>query len=210
MPAHFITFEGGDGSGKTTLVQSLYEVLKKRGLDVIQTKAPGGTPVGKVIRELLLHPSDPLTHRAELLLFLADRAEQVEKVILPALKEGKVVLCDRYNDSTLAYQGKARGFDLKEVEAMCQFATQSLRPNLTLYLDLEPAIGLKRVKLASGGKDQIEKEAIPFHQTIREAFHEFAKADPTRYAIVDASKSKEAVLNESLRLIDAHCTFSNA
>ncbi|NGX39746.1 MAG: Thymidylate kinase [Chlamydiae bacterium] len=201
MPGHFITFEGGDGAGKSTLIQSLLEALQSLGHDVMQTRAPGGTPAGQTIRELLLHPTDPLVARAELLLFLADRAQQVEKVILPALDQGKIVLCDRYNDSTLAYQGKARGFPLKEVENLCAFATQSLRPELTLYLDLDPRIGIERVKQSSS-KDQIEAEKISFHETIRTAFHELAAADPSRFRIIDASQPKEIVLKESLKQIE--------
>lgn len=209
MKGHFITFEGGDGAGKTTLIQSLHKALLERGHDVIETRAPGGTEAGKVIRKLLLHPDEVLAPRAELLLFLADRSQQLEKVILPALREGKVVLCDRYNDSTIAYQGYARGFDVATVEDLCSFATDHLKPHLTLYLDLDPEVGLERVKNASDGKDQIEAEALSFHQTIRKAFHTIAEKEPTRFQILDAAQSKEDVFQEAMRLIDVHCFAAN-
>lgn len=202
----FITFEGGDGAGKTTLIESLHAHFAHEGCDVVHTRAPGGTGAGQVIRKLLLHPDDPLVTRAELLLFLADRAQQVEKVILPALSEGKVVLCDRYNDSTLAYQGIARGFPLSFVKEACAFATGGLKPDLTLYLDLDPSLGIQRVQKANDHyKDQIEKEDLSFHKRIREAFLSFQKEDPTRFQILDASKSKETVFQEALKLVQNRC-----
>jgi len=210
MRGHFITFEGGDGAGKSTLITRLAEILTQRGYEVVQTHAPGGTTPGKVIRELLLHPQEPLVDRAELLLFLADRSQQVEQVILPALEAGKVVLCDRYNDSTLAYQGGARGFDLKKVGEMCRFATSDLHPDLTLYLDLDPEIGIERVKSEKKSKDQIEKENLTFHQKIRKTFHEIGEKEPTRFQIIDAAQSKEAVFDKALQLIDDYCFAKNA
>ena len=210
MRGHFITFEGGDGSGKTTLIQNLQIVLEKKGYTVLVTHAPGGTDAGKVIRDLLLHPKDPLVKRAELFLFLADRAQQVEKVIRPALSKGKIVLCDRYNDSTIAYQGGARGLDVEEVSKLCTFATNSLQPEITLYLDIDPKIGLDRVKKLQGSKDHIEKEKLSFHENIRKTFHSIAKKNPTRFRILDAMQSKETVLSEALKLIDDYCHAANA
>lgn len=197
----FITFEGGDGAGKSTLIEQVYAALVDRGHEVCKTFAPGGTKPGQVIRDLLLHSQQPLAKRTELLLFLADRAEQIEKVIKPALLAGKLVLCDRYNDSTFAYQGLARGFPLPKIEELCHFATEGVQPNLTLYLDIDPKVGLERGQKSKGSHDQIEAENIEFHQKIRKAFHQIREKDPSRFQIIDASQSKEAVFKEAFSLI---------
>ncbi len=209
MKGRFITFEGGDGAGKSSLIISLHAALIKRGHEVIQTRAPGGTEPGKVIRELILHPHEPVVPQAELFLYLADRAQHVEKVIKPALEEGKVVLCDRYNDSTIAYQGGARGFGVERVQELCELATSNLIPDLTLYLDLDPQVGLERVRNANGSKDQIEAEDLAFHEQIRDTFHRIAKENASRFQIVDASAPREEVFEEALRLITAHCLPAN-
>jgi len=210
VKGHFITFEGGEGAGKSSLIISLHAALIDKGLNVIQTRAPGGTEPGKVIRELLLHPQEPVVSKAELFLYLADRAQHVEKVIKPCLEEGKVVLCDRYNDSTIAYQGAARGFGLEKVQKLCDFASGGLQPSLTIYLDIDPEIGLERIKAATGRKDQIEQETIEFHKRIREAFHTIAKKNPHRFQIIDASKLREEVFEEALRLIDVNVLAQSA
>lgn len=205
MKGYFITFEGGEGAGKTSLIISLHAALIEKGYEVMQTRAPGGTEPGKVIRELLLHPTEPVVPEAELFLYLADRAQHVSKVIRPALSQGKVVLCDRYNDSTVAYQGGARGFGLDRVESLCHFATGGLTPNLTIYLDLDPEIGMERIKKAQATKDQIEAEDLSFHRKIRQTFREIAKKHPARFRILDATAPKETVFEQALKLIDAHC-----
>lgn len=205
----FITFEGGDGAGKTTLIDQLYLDLQTRKLPVLKTRAPGGTEVGKQIRNLLLHTEkNTLDQRCELFLFLADRAQHVEEVILPALAKGIIVLCDRYNDSTIAYQGGARGFSSEWVNNLCSFACQDLKPHLTLYLDLDPAIGAQRAKKAGLQKDRIESEELPFHQKIRDAFREISKQDPHRFQILDASNPAQDVFHLAKEKIDAlisHC-----
>lgn len=196
----FITFEGGEGSGKTTLIKKIAQALNKDGLDVLSTRAPGATPLGGKLRYLLLKSTAiDVSPRAELLLFLADRAQHVDEVILPALAEGKVVLCDRYNDSTLAYQAGARGFDRDWVHEMTEFASHSLRPNLTLYLDLDPEIGLARKSEKSG--DRIQKKEIEFHQKVRNAFLDIARRDPKRFIVIDASLKKEQVLEIALEKV---------
>jgi dTMP kinase len=202
VKGHFITFEGGDGAGKSSLIISLHAALIEKGLKVIQTRAPGGTEPGKVIRELILQPQEPVVPKSELFLCLADRAQHVEKVIKPSLEDGAFVLCDRYNDSTAAYQGGARGFGLEEVKHLCDFATDGLQPSLTLYLDIDPEIGLERIKAATGRKDQIEQETIEFHTKIREVFHTIARKNPERFRIIDASRLREEVFAEALKLID--------
>ena len=200
----FITFEGGDGAGKSTLIEKIYRGLIQNGHDVFLTRAPGGTEIGKEIRNLVLHKQDAfLAPRCELLLFLADRAQHVEEVILPALKEGKIVLCDRFNDSSIAYQGGARGLTPGLVGNLCNFACDGLEPDLTLYLDLDPKIGFERAKKAGLSKDRIESEALEFHNKIREAFRQIAKNEPKRFILIDASKSQDEVYNQGQEKIDA-------
>lgn len=196
----FITFEGGEGAGKTTLIEKILQDLLARKLPALKTRAPGGTKTGEMIRNLLLQKGEsPLSKRCELLLFLADRAQHVDEVIEPALKENKIVLCDRFNDSTIAYQGGARGFDEALVKNLCAFASLNLIPDLTFYLDLDPKIGLQRVKRS---KDRIEAEDIAFHENIRQAFHRLAKTEPKRFRILDASRSPDQVFQEAMRHIN--------
>ncbi len=198
----FISFEGGEGAGKSTLIQKIYEEFLKREKSVLLTRAPGGTMTGELIRHLLLHHDEKdISSRCELFLFLADRAQHVEQVILPALKEHKIILCDRFNDSTVAYQGGARGFHAEWIRKLCHFATDNLEPNITLYLDIDPYEGLKRVQRS---KDRIEKEDIAFHQKIRMAYLEIAKKEPTRFYVLDAFQQPDTVFRQALDLLDAH------
>jgi dTMP kinase len=199
----FITFEGGEGAGKSTLIERVYETLSLRHLPLLKTRAPGGSKVGEAIRNILLYKQDPVSPRCELFLFLADRAEHVDEVIAPALKNGKIVLCDRFNDSTIAYQGGARGFDSAWIKKLSAFASHDLQPTLTLYLDLDPKIGFKRLQQAGLTKDRIESEDILFHQKIRASFHQIAKEEPKRFHILDASKTPDEVYSQAMREIDA-------
>jgi dTMP kinase len=201
-----ITFEGGDGAGKTTLIDKVYDALASQGRTVLKTRAPGGTKAGEVIRNLLLTHRELVLHaRCELLLFLADRSQHVEEVIRPALARGEIVLCDRFNDSTEAYQGGARHLKIDKVRDLCAFATDGLQPDLTLYLDLDPRIGLERAHKMSGSKDKIESEALEFHMSIREAFHQIAKREPNRFHLLDASLPKEAVYLQAMKYVNATC-----
>lgn len=203
IKGHFITFEGGDGAGKSTLIETLHRYLERLGRSVVKTRAPGGTKIGETIRSLLLNKGDtPLSVRGELFLFLADRAQHVDEVIKPALAKGQVVLCDRYNDSTVAYQGTARGFDSVWTRSLCDFATNNLQPTLTLYLDIDPKIGLSRVANTGVAKDRIESEALSFHEKIRESFHRIAKEEPKRFRIIDASQSPETVFENALKIVN--------
>ncbi|HSX03780.1 MAG TPA: dTMP kinase [Rhabdochlamydiaceae bacterium] len=202
MKGKFITFEGGDGAGKTTLIESVHAALLSKGQKVLKTREPGGSPVGAGIRELLLHSKNPLTKRCELFLFLADRAEHVDKVIVPALEKGEIVLCDRFNDSTIAYQAGARGIDEQQVRALCTIACNGVEPHLTLYLDLDPRVAFERVQKMGKAKDQIEAEDLTFHDKIRAAFHQIAKREPRRFFIIDASQKPESVLMQALKLIE--------
>ncbi len=193
-----ITFEGGEGAGKTTLIKGVRKALQEKGKDVLVTRAPGGTPFGNKMRSLLLDEKGPLDKRAELFLFLADRAQHVKEVIKPALALGKVVLCDRFNDSTVAYQGVARELDPVYVRSLCLFAGDGLLPNLTFYLDIDPEVGLKRAMVESGSKDRMESESLSFHKKIRGAFHAMAEEEPSRIYQLDGELSPEIILKQAL------------
>lgn len=206
MKGIFITLEGGEGAGKSTLLSGIAAYLHAKGVPFVQTRAPGGTLFGEKVRSLLLHEERTLEGRAELFLFLADRAEHVEKVIKPALQEGKVVLCDRFNDSTIAYQGVARELDADFVRALCDFATGGLQPDLTFYVDVDPIVGLKRALAHSQGQDRIESEALTFHQKIREAFHSMARKESHRIRTLDGTQPSDIVLEQAIDVLYAFTT----
>jgi dTMP kinase len=179
-----IAFEGVEGAGKSTQLELLRQALEGRGREVVVTREPGGTLVGEQVRALLLDPGVELDPRAEALLFAAARAELVAEVIRPALERGAVVLSDRYLDSSLAYQGGARGLGRDPVEEVNRFATGGLPPDLVVLLDLDPADGLAR---RARDPDRIEAQDIDFHRRVREAFRDLAAADPGRFAVIDAA-----------------------
>lgn len=193
----FIVFEGIEGSGKTTQVKKAGDYLAKRNIPFIVTSEPGGTLLGEELRQLLLHKTTlPLGTKTELLLFAADRAQHVEEIILPALRNGKVVLCDRFSDATIAYQGYGRGWDIDVIRQMNNFATQSLRPNLTFLLDVPVDIGLRRVarRTSSGATpkgiketldDRFEKEKESFHVRVRDGYLLLAEDEPERFRVID-------------------------
>jgi dTMP kinase len=179
-----IAFEGVEGSGKSTQLELLRQALVGRGREVVVTREPGGTPAGERMRAVLLDPGVELHPRAEALLFAAARAELVDAVIRPALERGAVVLCDRYLDSSLAYQGDARGLGRGPVTEVNRFATGGLLPDLVVLLDLDPASGLRR---RSGELDRIEAQDLAFHRRVRQAFCDLAAANPGRFAVVDGA-----------------------
>jgi dTMP kinase len=179
----FVCFEGGDGAGKSTQSRALAEWLRESGYSVCLTFEPGGTTVGKQLREIVLgHATGELSARTEALLYAADKAEHVDTVVLPALERGEVVITDRYVDSSLAYQGAGRVLDLGEVTTLQRWATADLRPHLTVVLDVAPDRGLGRLE----ARDRIEAEGPEFHQRARQAFLDFAAADPDHYVVLDA------------------------
>ncbi len=186
----FVCFEGGEGAGKSTQSRLLAEWLREQGREVVLTFEPGDTPVGKEIRRIVLSPeTGELAHRTEALLYAADKAEHIAEVVRPALERGAVVITDRYVDSSIAYQGAARGIDADGLETMLRWATGGLRPHLTVVLDVEPADGLGRFE----GRDRIEAEPAEFHQRAREGFLRLAAADPEHYAVIDARDSVDAI-----------------
>ena len=204
----FVTFEGIEGSGKSTHLRLLAGALRAAGHTVAETREPGGTALGEALRDLLLTPSaTPPEPVAELLLYCADRAQHVAQVIRPALAAGQIVLCDRFSDSTLAYQGYARGLDLATVRALDASARAGLEPDLTFLLDCPPDSGLARARARSGGSDRFEREAVAFHEAVRRGFHALAGAAPARYRIVDtvppAAPVAEHIRAEALRALGA-------
>lgn len=207
LEGHLITLEGGDGAGKSSVLHFLYQKLLDKKIPVIKTREPGGTPFGDEVRKLLLHCRHGMRFgaRAELLLFLASRAQNVEEVIIPALREGKIVLCDRFNDSSVAYQGFARNFGLPEVQEICSFATSGVQPLLTLFLDVYPNQGLERVrksrKTDSAGLDRIESESALFHEEVRRAYLLLAEKEPERIVTIDANQPLEAVCDQALEIV---------
>lgn len=179
----FVALEGGEGAGKSTQSSRLRVWLEQRGCDVVLTREPGDTEVGRQLRRIVLDPATgDISPRTETLLYAADKAEHVESVVLPALRRGAVVVTDRYVDSTIAYQGGGRDLSVEEVETVARWATRDLRPDLTVLLDLEPGAGLTRFE----GRDRIEAESADFHERVRATFLRLAGADPDHYLVVDA------------------------
>lgn len=191
----FITFEGGDGSGKTTLLQRIDTALRQQGHAVVKTREPGGSLLGEQVREWLLHKDHPTCLQAELLLFLAGRAQHVDELIKPAVQSGKIVLCDRFNDSTVAYQAYARELDKDFVQNLCDFACNGTVPDLTFFLDVDPAVGLKRTQKRNQAVDRFEQQEIEFHHKVRFGMQQLAKQFPERICVLDASKSPEEVFH---------------
>ncbi len=191
--AHFITFEGIEGSGKTTQIATVAEFLRRQGHDVLTTREPGGCPIADAIREILLHPANnALVDRAELLLYAAARAQHVAEIIQPALKSGRIVLCDRYTDATLAYQGYGRGLRLNLIEELNTLACADCQPNLTLVLDMPHEIGLQRALQRNSVENmteegRFEQESLDFHQRVREGYLALAKNAPQRIQVIDAT-----------------------
>ena len=189
-PGLFVVFEGGDGVGKSTQVVELVSRLRNRRIEPVVTRQPGGTPIGEKLRELLLDPGHPeLTARTEALVYAADKAQHVEEVILPALARGDVVVCDRYVDSMIAYQGAGRVLDLTEVEQVARWATGGLRPDLTVLLDIDPAEAVANIRQ----QDRLEAAGLDFHRRAREHFLRLAGEDPERYLVLGARGSRENI-----------------
>lgn len=184
MAGLFVAFEGGEGVGKSTQVAAAAAWLRGLGHEVVETREPGGTPLGDELRRLLLDPDSHITPRAEALLYAADRAQHVESVIRPALDAGRVVLTDRYVDSTLAYQGAGRG--LADTRLVTGWATGGLVPDLTVLLDLDPSVGLRRAG-ARATPDRLETASFAFHEAVRAGFRALAAEVPERYAVIDAA-----------------------
>lgn len=198
QPGIFISLEGPDGAGKTTQLKLLSKYLDSLNREYLITRDPGGTPLGKQIRRIILH-SESVEPMAELLLYQADRAQHVSELIKPALAKGQIVLCDRYVDSTLAYQGYGRNIDLELIHQLNEFATGGLMPELTILFDISSEAGLSR--LHPSGHDRLEREAIDFHMRVRNGYLELAKNEPKRWQVIDASRAMSAVQEDLQRII---------
>lgn len=183
----FITLEGGDGSGKTTQAELLDRWLRDQGRTVLRTREPGGTEVGVEVREIVLHHRGDITPRAEALLYAADRAHHVATVVRPALERGDVVIQDRYIDSSVAYQGVGRVLDPDAIRGLSEWATEGLRPDLTILLDLDADAARGRLDEARTRYDRLEAEASEFHDRVRNAYLAIAAAEPERFLVVDAA-----------------------
>ena len=204
----FLTFEGIEGSGKSTILARMAERLGKQGLPVRMTREPGGTAFGRELRRLLLDiRSADFSDQAELLLFLSDRAQHLQEVIMPTLSEGTILLCDRYADSTLAYQGYGRGMPLDQIKRLNEFATGGLWPDMTLLFDVPAELGLARAEARNReegtqiSEGRFEAERLEFHQRVRAGYLALAAQNPGRYAVVDASEPTDAVLQTAFGLV---------
>jgi dTMP kinase len=210
MAGRFITFEGVEGSGKTTQIRLAGEFLRERGLAVVMTQEPGGTPLGNRIRELLLNRGGfDISGEAEVFLFAAARAQHTGTVIRPALEAGKIVLCDRYSDATIAYQAYGRGLPLEPVREICRIASGGLAPQLTLLFDLPVEEGLERAFRRIAGRegnlreDRFEREHLDFHRRIREGYLAIARQEPGRVKVIDASRGIEPTRQEVQSVLSA-------
>jgi dTMP kinase len=210
LTGKFITFDGPEGGGKSTQIEKLRSYLASKGYDCLATREPGGTSLGQTLRQIILGSRDrKMTDRAELFLILADRAEHTARVILPALDRGQIVLCDRYNDATLAYQGYGRGLDLDALRRMCGYASLGLRPDLTFFLDVDAATGLSRNErfraTAGGGEtaDRFESAGLSFHERVRAGYISLAEGEPNRIVVLPPSMSVEEVHREIVENVNA-------
>jgi dTMP kinase len=198
----FITLEGPEGSGKTSHIPALAEAIRQAGYEVVLTREPGGTQIGNEIRSTVLNLRDTEMHpTTEVLLFQASRAQLVNQVIRPALAEGKVVLCDRYADSTLAYQGYGHQTDLEELTQIVTFATGGLKPDLTVLMDVDIETGLKRRSSDEENWNRLDAKEVAFHRRVREGYSKMVAEEPGRWVTVDAAQHLEKVLDDLIRVV---------
>ncbi len=208
MKGTFITFEGIEGSGKSTQIVLLADYFKSSGNRVLLTREPGGTPIGDQIRKILLDPANKaLDPSAELLLYAASRAQHMSEVILPSLAAGSIVLCDRFSDATLAYQGYGRGLNRETIQELDRIVTSGMRPDLTLLFDIDAATGLSRARGRNNSRGleneaRFENEKIAFHERIRRGYLELAKQEPGRIRVVDASQTPDEIQDIVRKMID--------
>ncbi len=214
----FITFEGLEGCGKTTQAKMLYNLLNKKGIPFIFTKEPGGTKIGQKIRKILLdQKNDGMDYKAEMLLFLASRAENVRLIILPALEEGKIVISDRFYDSTTAYQGYGRGIDLKIIKHLNTLVVGKAIPDITFFLDIEPQEGLKRSTAFSRSREiRFEEEFVNkkiidgklFLERVRDGYYKLSQEESGRIKVIDANRSKEEIFKDIIKIVNKKLAYS--
>lgn len=199
----FITIEGPEGSGKSTATETVIARLKELGYDVLKTREPGGTPISEQIRNVILDKNNKtMDGRTEALLYAASRRQHLVEKVWPAVKQGKIVICDRYIDSSLAYQGGARGLGIDNIVNINMFATEDTWPDLTLLFDIDPKLGLERIAANKNREvNRLDLEALDFHNKVRNSFLELSKKYPERFVVIDASKSREEVAQDALNAI---------
>lgn len=202
MKGLFITFEGNDGSGKSSAIQAVYEELIKENYDVILTREPGGSKIAEKIRTIILDTDNlGMDSKTEALLYAASRREHLMKKIIPALNEGKIILSDRYLDSSLVYQGIARGIGVEEIYNLNKFAIDDYLPDLTIMLAVHPEIGMERIKNNRNGFDRLELEKLDFHNMVYNGYKQVAELYPNRIVMIDGEKPKEEVLQETKKVV---------
>ena len=206
----FITLEGIEGSGKTTQIGRLVAFLEDRGIECVTTRQPGGTLIGENIRSILLDPANSaLAPMTELLLYMADRSQHIDELIRPCLQAGKTVICDRYYDATVVYQGFARGLNIELIQQLHQILFDDLKPDVTLLLDLAPQVGLERAwqqlnnGQRSGLESRFEAETVAFHEKVRAGYLELARLEPGRFRIVDAAQSQDQVFTAICKIVSS-------
>jgi dTMP kinase len=199
----FITIEGGEGAGKTTLIEGIWRMLDTKGIPVLTTREPGGIPIAEQIRGVILDQANvKMEARTEALLYAAARRQHLVEKVRPALAEGRVVICDRFVDSSLAYQGYARGLGMDEVWSINRFAVEDTMPQLTLWMDVKPETGLSRVHSAAGREiNRLDLEGLAFHRLVREGYMRLYEREPQRIVRLDAEQPENELLNEAFRII---------
>lgn len=205
MKGKFITFEGLDGSGKTTAIKKVIQLLNDHidKKNIVYTREPGGSQISENIREVILgNGSDGMDKKTEALLYAASRRQHLVEKILPALKEGKIVLCDRFVDSSIAYQGAGRGIDIQVIKNINEFVTEGLKPDLTFYFDLTPEEGLKRIKdNRQNETNRLDQEQLSFYYKVRSGYQQIIKNDPKRFILIDASKSVDEIVEDVISML---------
>jgi dTMP kinase len=205
LKGRFITFEGIDGSGKSTQLGLLQSALSARGLEIIRTLEPGGTALGRKLREAFLETDEAVTPMAELLLFAADRAQHVNFLIRPAMADGKIVISDRYADATVAYQGAGRGFDADVIRSVIDLATGGLKPDLTLFYDLPVDVAIARASNRNGDEaknNRMDAETHDFYERVRSKYLEIAAREPERFKVIDATGTPEEIFGKTIEIVD--------
>jgi dTMP kinase len=202
----FITLEGGEGAGKTTQATIVNDYFQANNLKTLKIREPGITKVGDKVREIIREAPEPISPISELLLFSAARKELVEKVIMPAIKENKIIICDRFSDSTIAYQHYGRKIPMKIVQQIISLSTQNLKPDMTILLDIDFQLAMKRKK---GNLDYLEKESVTFHKNIRNGYKKLAKLEPKRWIEINASQEQEIISEEIISKIKKWITNEN-
>jgi dTMP kinase len=195
----FITFEGADGCGKTTQLNMLKDYLESKGYQVVLTREPGGKGLGETLRNILLNYEEEVSNRCESFLFLADRAQNIDIIVNPAIEKGKIVLCDRHADSSVAYQGYGRGLNIEEIKTLNSLATGNKKPDLTLVFDVDIETSMSRV---GKEKDRMESSGMDFFNRVRNGYLEIAKSEPNRVKILDATKSIEEIHQEVIKIVN--------